>query len=65
MLGFWCEPTATAAASFHYWTSETAFTAELWVKAVEEWLSSQRQPSVLVLDNASVHRALVVRASAD
>lgn len=64
MLGFWCEPTATATdtATFHYWTSETAFTAELWGKAVEQWLSSQHEPTVLVLDNASIHRALAVRA---
>ncbi len=71
MLGFWGEPTATATATtatttttatFHYWTSETAFTADLWVKAVEAWLSSQHEPSVLVLDNASSHRALLVRA---
>ena len=75
MLGFWCEPpatttataittaTATTAATFPYWTSETAFTAELWVKAVDEWLATQTGPTILVLDNASMHRAQPVRAS--
>ena len=53
---------AAAAASFHYWTSDTAFTADLWVKAVAEWLALQPGPTVLVLDNASIHRAHPVRA---
>lgn len=59
MRGFWREP-PTTATTFHYWTSETAFTAELWVKAVEEWLATQDGSTVLVLDNASIHRARVV-----
>jgi transposase len=63
MLGFWCPqaPAQATAPAFHYWTSETAFTAELWVKAVEDWLAKQAGPVRLVLDNASIHRARLVQ----
>ncbi len=54
-------PVATTD-TFHAWVSETAFTAELWVQAVDAWLLHQTGPTLLVLDNASIHRARLVVA---
>ena len=39
-----------------------AFTADLFVLAVNEFCQTLAQPTVLVLDNASIHQAHVVRA---
>jgi hypothetical protein len=65
MLGFWCTEAATEAATetplFRWWTSETAFNATLWLAAVEEWRQTLRRPAVLVLDNASIHTANIIK----
>lgn len=42
--------------------SLSAFTAELFVLAVGELLATLTQPTVLVLDNASIHRPHLVKA---
>jgi len=60
VLGLW-RPGA-ASQPFQGWLSDTAFTAELFVGALDEFSRSVRQPTVLVLDNASVHRAARVKA---
>ena len=41
--------------------SETAFTADLFVAAVDAFSLGLTQPTVLVLDNAASHRAVLVR----
>ena len=65
MLGFWCTEAATEAATetplFRWWTSESAFNAALWLAAVEEWRQTLRRPAVLVLDNASIHTATIIK----
>lgn len=60
VLGFWQPGAADPARAFTGWLSETAWTAELFVKAVDEFISLN-QPTVLVLDNASIHRASCVQ----
>ncbi len=64
VLGFWrpADPQQTGCQAFHSVLSASAFTAELFVAAVDEWVSTLRQPTVLVLDNASIHRASLVQA---
>ena len=63
MLGFWrpADPQQTGRQAFVSGRSPGAFTAELFVLAVGELLATLTQPTVLVLGNASVHKARVVR----
>ena len=61
VLGFWQPGAADPARAFVGLLSETAWTAELFVKAVDEYLGTLDGPAVLVLDNASVHRATCVQ----
>lgn len=60
VLGFWQPGAADPAQAFTALLSETAWTAELFVKAVDEFITLG-QPTVLVLDNASIHRASCVQ----
>ena len=64
VLGFWrpADPQATGCQAFTAIVSATAFTAELFVLAVDEFVAHQREPTVLVLDNASIHKAHLVQA---
>lgn len=63
VLGFWqpADLHATNQQVFIGWLSPTAFTADLFVAAVTEWLADRQQPTVLVLDNASIHKAHMVQ----
>ena len=61
VLGFWQPGAADPANAFVGLLSETAWTAELFVKAVDEQVSALDRPTVLVLDNASIHRATCVQ----
>lgn len=58
VLGMW-RP-GVAAQPFIGLLSDTAFTAELVVGALDEFSEHLTQPTVLVLDNASIHRAALV-----
>ena len=62
--GFWrpADPAATGSQAFTAIVSATAFTAELFVLAVAEFVTHLTQPTVLVLDNASIHKAHLVQA---
>lgn len=60
LLGFW-QPFA-AQQAFVSFSSATAFSAALWCACLEQWRQQLTQPAVLVLDNASIHRALLVQA---
>ena len=64
VLGFWrpADPQATGHQEFTAIVSATAFSAELFVLAVNEFVAHLVQPTVLVLDNASIHRAQAVKA---
>ena len=64
VLGFWrpVDPQATGRQDFTAIVSATAFTAELFVLAVDEFVAHRTEPTVLVLDNASVHKAHLVKA---
>jgi hypothetical protein len=64
VLGFWrpADPLATGCQAFTALVSATAFTAELFVLALTEFAAHLTQPTVLVLDNASIHKARVVQA---
>ena len=64
VLGFWrpADPQQTGRQAFHSVVATSSFTAELFVAAVDEWVATLSQPTVLVLDNASVHQAAQVRA---
>ena len=64
VLGFWrpADPRATGRQAFTAIVSATAFTAELFVLAVNEFIAHRTQPIVLVLDNASIHKAHLVKA---
>lgn len=53
------DPPATGRQAFIDWLSLTAFTAELFVAAFQEWVASLRY-TVLVLNNASIHKAHLV-----
>lgn len=55
------DPPATGRQAFTSWLSLSAFTAELFVAALHEWVAGLTQPTVLVLDNASVHQAHLVQ----
>ena len=64
VLGFWrpADPRATGRQAFTAILSAAAFTAELFVLAVAEFVAHLTQPAVLVLDNASIHQAHLVKA---
>ncbi|WP_052733155.1 transposase [Hymenobacter terrenus] len=64
MLGFWrpAAPQATGQQAFTAIVSASAFTAELFVLAVTEFVAHLAQPTVRVLDNASIHKAHAVKA---
>ena len=64
VLGFWrpADPQATGRQAFTAIVSASAFTAELFVLAVAEFVTHLAQPTVLVLDNASIHKAHAVKA---
>ena len=68
VLGFWrpADPQATGRQAFtaivSAIVSATAFTAELFVLAVDEFVAHLSEPTVLVLDNASIHKAHLVKA---
>ena len=64
VLGFWrpADPQLTGCQAFHSVLSSSSFTAELFLLAVDEWAATLTQPTVLVLDNASVHQAGCVQA---
>ena len=64
VLGFWqpADPQATGRQAFTAIVSVTAFTAELFVLAVDELVAHQREPTVLMLDNASIHKSYLVQA---
>ena len=64
VLGLWRpgDPQGTGRQEFVGLLSLTAFTAELFVAALAEWVTNLTQPTVLVLDNASIHKAHVVQA---
>ncbi len=64
VLGIWRpgDPQGTGRQPFIGWLSPAAFTADLFVAALTEWASSLTQPTVLVLDNASIHQAGLVQA---
>ena len=59
LLGLW-RPGA-AHQPLQAWLSETAFTAELFAEALDAFSQDLAQPTVLVLDNASIHRAALVQ----
>ena len=63
VLGFWrpADPQNTGRQAFTAIVSATAFTAELFVLAVAEFVALLSQPTVLVLDNASIHKAHLVK----
>ena len=61
MLGFWQPGAHDPARAFVGLLSETAWTAELFIKAVDEFVGTLDRPVVLVLDNASIHRATCVQ----
>ena len=64
VLGFWrpADPQATGRQAVTAIVSAAAFTAELFGLAVDEFVAHLSQPSVLVLDNASIHKAHLVKA---
>ncbi|WP_310394202.1 hypothetical protein [Hymenobacter sp.] len=55
MPGCWQPGADDPARVFTGLLSETAWTAELFVEAVDEFVGSCDRPAVLVLDNASIH----------
>ena len=63
MLGFWrpADPKQTGRQALVSVRSPGAFTAELFVLAVGELLATLTRATVLVLDNASIHQARVVK----
>ena len=61
VLGFWQPGAADPTRAFTGLLSETAWTADLFVKAVDEFIGALGQPTVLVLDNASIRRATAVQ----
>ena len=59
VLGFWqAKGEGQPLAS---WILPGALTGELFVAAVNAWYPTLTQPTVLVLDNASIHHAALVR----
>ena len=61
VLGFWQPGAQDPARAFTGLLSESAWTAELFVQAVDEYVGTMDRPTVLVLDNASIHRAMCVQ----
>lgn len=61
LLGFWQPGEPATSAAFTGLVSETAWTGELFAQAVDEFSQTLTGPTVLVLDNASIHRAAVVQ----
>ena len=59
VLGFW---QATPRPALHAYARAGALTADLFVLAVNEFCQTLDRPTVLVLDNASIHKAHAVRA---
>ena len=60
VLGFW--QAGGPGQPLHAYRRAGALTADLFVLAVHEFCQTLTQPTVLVLDNASIHKAHVVRA---
>lgn len=60
VLGFW--QAKGAGQPLEAYVKAGALTAELFVLAVKEFVENISQPTVLVLDNASIHKAHLVRA---
>ena len=60
VLGFW--QAAVAGQPLVAYQRAGALTADLFALAVDEFSRSRRGPTVLVLDNASIHKAQVVQA---
>ena len=60
VLGFWQARGLGQPLHAYRWAG--AFTADLFVLAVNEFCQTLAQPTVLVLDNASIHQAHVARA---
>ncbi|MGI4872139.1 MAG: IS630 family transposase [Janthinobacterium lividum] len=60
VLGFW--QAGGTGQPLQSYRRQGAFTAELFVAAVDEIRQDLRQPTVLVLDNASIHKAHLVQA---
>ena len=60
VLGFW--QAHAPGQPLQAYVRAGALTADLFVLAVTDFVHSLDRPTVLVLDNASIHRALVVRA---
>ena len=44
------------------WRLEGALTADVFVAALDDWVADLRGPTILVLDNATIHRAARVQA---
>ena len=65
VLGFWQPGAADPTRAFVGLLSDTAWTAALFVQAVDEYLGTLDRPTVLVLDNASIHRATCVQQRLD
>lgn len=61
--GFW--QAGGPAPPLAAWQRAGNFTADLFGRAVDEFCQELRGPSVLVLDNASVHRAHAVQRRAE
>jgi hypothetical protein len=61
LLGFWQPGGPATSASFTGLVSETPWTGELFAQAVDEFSQTLTGPTVLVLDNASIHRAAAVQ----
>ena len=63
VLGFWrpAAPHTSGRQHLIRFISPTAFTADLFVLAVADLLANLPQPTVLVLDNASIHKAGLVK----
>lgn len=59
VLGFW--QAHVPAQPVHTYVREGSFTADLFVLAVNEFYQQLTGPTVLVLDNASIHRAHAVQ----
>ncbi|MGI4743079.1 MAG: IS630 family transposase [Janthinobacterium lividum] len=61
LLGFGQPGGPATSAAFTGLVSETAWTGELFAQAVDEFSQTLTGPTVLVLDNASIHRAAAVQ----
>jgi len=63
VLGFW--QAHAPAQPLHAYVREGSLTADLFVLAVNDFCQQLTGPTVLVLDNASIHKAHVVRECQD